>query len=297
MSIPTFGANDLPQDIAAATVQNGAAIVIDVVPDSLADTVAGELRDNLDEFGYRSQRNFSGFQTKRCHSVIDDAPSSVALIEHPLVLGVADAILLPFCESYQIGSMTAIEVCPGQKVQNLHRDDCIYPVQIPGLEFLIGCLWALTDFTLENGATHVVPGSHRHISMDSVIDLSNRQQAVMPKGSVLFYLGSTLHGAGENTSEEARMGLINTYSLGWLRQETNQYLSTPLDQARKLSDTMRCLLGYTTHDRLGDRLGKYYGADTAFVDKDEYARHYRPYHPEDSSEGDGSQKPSGKSTT
>jgi ectoine hydroxylase-related dioxygenase (phytanoyl-CoA dioxygenase family) len=197
-----------------------------------------------------------------------------------MVMDVADAILLPHCESYRIGSITAIEICPGQKVQNLHRDNCIYPVSLPGMEMLIGCVWALTDFTEENGATQVVPGSHRHISMGEDIDLSHVERAVMPKGSVLFYLGSTMHGAGENRSEQARMGLINLYALGWLRQETNQYLSVPFELARSFDERMRSLLGYTTHDRLGDRLGKYYGSDTSFIDKDDYARHYRPYPPD-----------------
>ena len=101
----------------------------------------------------------------------------------------------------------------------------------------------------------------------------------MPKGSALFYLGSTMHGAGANSSNAARMGVITVYSLGWLRQEANQYLSVPWEIARAYDERMRCLLGYTTHDRLGDRLGKYYGSDTSFVDKDDYARHYRPYPP------------------
>ena len=80
------------------------------------------------------------------------------------------------------------------------------------------------------------------------------------------------------------MGLINTYSLGWLRQETNQYLSVALELARTYDKRMRCLLGYTTHDKKGDRLGKYYGSDTSFIDKDNYARNYRPYPPDQQGE-------------
>lgn len=80
------------------------------------------------------------------------------------------------------------------------------------------------------------------------------------------------------------MGVITVYSLGWLRQEANQYLSIPWDVARTYSERMRCLLGYTTHDLKGDRLGKYYGSDTSFIDRDDYARHYRPYAPDDSPE-------------
>ncbi len=275
MALQYFDSKAPAADVAAATLKNGAAVVTDLVSADIADAVTVELRENLDDFGYRSKRDFSGHSTNRCHTVLTDAPSSVALIGHDSVMDVADAILLPHCESYQIGSITAIEVCPGQKVQNLHRDDCIYPVQIPGVQTLLGCIWALTDFTKENGATHVVPGSHRHISMGENVDFSSRVQAIMPKGSVLFYLGSTWHGAGENRSDDARMGLINNYSLGWLRPEVNQYLNVPIDLVRSYDVRMRCLLGYTTHDKKGNRLGGYFGNDDAFVDKDNYARHYR----------------------
>lgn len=284
MALQFFGPTSSPAEVAAATLLDGTAVVSELVSDSLVDTIASDLRQHLDTFGYRSKRDFSGHNTNRCHHVIEESPSSVELISHDMVMGVADEILLPHCESYQINSITAIEVCPGQEVQGLHRDDCVFPVQIPGLEMMIGCMWSLSDFTGENGATHVVPGSHRHIAMDATVDLSHREQAVMPKGSVLFYLGSTLHGAGANLTDTPRMGMINGYSLGWLRQEANQYLNVPLDVARTYDDRMRRLLGYTTHDRLGDRLGKYYGSDTAFIDKDHYARHYRPYPPEQNGE-------------
>ena len=280
MALQTFGPTDSAIDVAAATLRDGAAIVSGLVPASLAETIAGELRENLDTFGYRSQRDFAGLKTNRCHHVLEQAPSSVAIIEHDMVMGVADAILLPHCESYQIGSITGIEICAGQGVQELHRDDTVYPVQLPGLEMQIGCMWALTDFTKKNGATQVVPGSHRHISMDTTLDLSHVEHAVMPKGSALFYLGSTMHGAGANNSDAARMGVITVYSLGWLRQEANQYLSVPWEIAHTYDERMRCLLGYTTHDTRGARLGKYYGSDTSFIDKDDYAQHYRPHPPE-----------------
>lgn len=277
MKLEYFTANASPTEVAAATLRNGAAVITNLVSADVADAIASDLREHLDAFGYRSKRHFSGQHTNRCHHVLDESPASVDLISHDTVMAVADEVLLQHCESYQINSITGIEVCPGQEVQNLHRDDSAFPLQIPGLETVLGSLWSLTDFDEENGATHVVPGSHRHIERDGTYDLSLREQAVMPKGSVLFYLGSTLHGAGANNSDTPRMGLINGYCLGWLRQETNQYLSVPLDVAQNYDERMRCLLGYTTHDRRGDRLGKYYGSDTAFADKDDYARNYRPY--------------------
>ena len=106
------------------------------------------------------------------------------------------------------------------------------------MQFQISAMWALNDFTVENGATRVVLGSHRNYSAnvyqsDENIDYftpdakeykDNTVQATMPKGSVLFYMGSTLHGGGANRSDKLRAGIINTYSLGWLRQEENLYL-------------------------------------------------------------------------
>lgn len=265
----------LPEAIADATLKDGAVVVRDLVPASLAETLAGELRERFDTFGTLSHSDFSGHKTRRIQSVLQYGPSSAALVVHDMVMAVADILLLPHCESYQIGSLTGIEIWPGEKAQDLHRDDSAYPIRIPGLETQISCMWALTDFTLENGATHVVLGSHRHSAFCEVVDLSNVEQAVMSKGSVLFYLGSTWHGGGANRSTEPRMGLINTYSLGWLRQEVNQHLEVPIDVARHYDERMRCLLGYTTHGTKLDRLGKYFGTDPAFVDRDDMARNYR----------------------
>ena len=96
--------------------------------------------------------------------------------------------------------------------------------------------------------------------------VSDWESAVMPKGSALFYMGSTWHGGGANESNAPRAGLINTYSLGWLRQESNQYLEMPPDVAEKLSPRLRALLGYTPHGSGDDKVGNYYGDCPAWLD-------------------------------
>jgi ectoine hydroxylase-related dioxygenase (phytanoyl-CoA dioxygenase family) len=168
---------------------------------------------------------------------------------------VADGILNPHCDNFQLGSTTAIEIHPGESDQELHRDDAIYPIRIPDVEFQVSAMWALNDFTEENGATRVVPGSHDLRSVDDVSE-DDVVQAAMPKGSVLFYMGSTIHGGGANKSNLPRSGMISTYSLGWLRQEDNQYLSIPRDVADSFPEHVRRLLGYQTH---GQYLGTYPG--------------------------------------
>jgi ectoine hydroxylase-related dioxygenase (phytanoyl-CoA dioxygenase family) len=163
---------------------------------------------------------------------------------------IAGAILLPHCINYRIGSCTAIEIYPGEVAQVLHTDDSFYPVRVPGVNFQISAMWALDDFTIENGATCVIPKSHNHDSK-SDYDSNDIVNAVMPKGSVLFYLGDTVHGGGANNSDSPRAGLINTYSLGWLRQEENHYLTIPREVAESYPENIRRLMGYQSHGYLG----------------------------------------------
>jgi ectoine hydroxylase-related dioxygenase (phytanoyl-CoA dioxygenase family) len=165
-----------------------------------------------------------------------------------------------------VGSLTAIEILPGESEQALQRDDSLYPIETAGMELQIGVMWALDDFTEENGGTRVVPGSHRFLRSWHLPGLAGWQPAVMSKGSALFYMGSTWHGGGANRSDAPRMGLVNVYSLGWLRQESNQYLTTPPEVAARFSPRLRALLGYTPHGSGDDRIGKFRGDCPAWVD-------------------------------
>jgi ectoine hydroxylase-related dioxygenase (phytanoyl-CoA dioxygenase family) len=111
-------------------------------------------------------------------------------------------------------------------------------------------MWAVTDFRVDNGATLVVPGSHTWVA-DRVAKEEEIESAEMSAGSVLFWLGGTLHAAGANTASDWRYGVILTYSLGWLRQEENQYLDVPPAAAAKLSPELRDMIGYKMYRGLG----------------------------------------------
>lgn len=250
MELAYFDSDVAHTDLIEALRNTGSAVVTNVMDEETIDICAAEMRPEFDRHGRDTENDFNGYKTLRISSTLRYAPTTAKMIAHPLVLAMADAFLKPHCLSYRIGSNTGIEIYPGEGHQVLHTDDSIYPLRIPGIQFQINVMWAMCDFTEANGATRVVLGSH--LIDDYFDEQPDPVQAVMPKGSLLFYLGPVLHGGGQNNTETPRMGLINTYALGWLRQEVNQYLAVPPELAAQYDETVRRLLGYTKH---GSSLG------------------------------------------
>jgi hypothetical protein len=248
-ALPTFAPDADRRVMADALRAEGAFIVPALAPADVCLQVKADLRAVFDRHGRRSESDFNGYKTLRISSILRNSRTSADLIGHDLVIAMADAILRPHCQSYRIGSTTGIEILPGEGDQRLHRDDAIYPMRFPGVEWQIDVMWALDDFTVENGATRVIPRSHA-LGAPFQIDPATAVQAVMPRGSALFYLGSVWHGGGANRSNASRMGLINTYALGWLRQEVNQYLSIPREVAMSYPRRIQQLIGYQKHGRI-----------------------------------------------
>jgi len=261
-----FTADASADDVVAAIRRDGAAIVEKFVSDEIAEQVKADLRQPFDTVGRSTESDFNGYKTLRVNSVLDISRASAEIVGHERMLDVLDRILLPHCFAYRIGSCTAIEIHPGETDQRLHRDDSIYPIRMPGIEWQASVMWALDDFTLENGATRVVAGSHHWVSPRVPVEGDEVVQAPMPKGSALFYLGSVWHGGGANQSNLPRAGLINTYSLGWLRQEVNQYLTIPRHIAASYPERIQRLIGYTGH---GHGLG-WYARDKGRVPLDDF---------------------------
>jgi len=262
-SIKSFDSNT-PSDVVAATLlQEGGVIVRNLAADDLIDKINQELREPLDSKGHEFENDFNGYKTRRLGAVLGLSRSSAELLTNSLALEVADAVLKRHCDNYQVGSMTAIEIHPGETPQILHRDGDFYPIAIPGVEFQLQAMWALSDFTEENGATRIVTDrdvlkgvKNADTEAFENIDESTVSQAVMPKGSVLFWLQSTIHGGGANTASTPRSGLFISYCLGWLRQEDNQYLLMPREVAESFPENVSRLLGYQAH---GKYLGIYPG--------------------------------------
>lgn len=242
-------------EVVSVLRRDGGVILDEVLADTLLDAVKADLAPHFEREGNRFQNDFNGYLTRRLSALLALSRNAAELIAEPTVLNVVDAVLSPHCHCYRLGSATAIEILPGEAAQELHQDDEFYPTRIPGLEYQVGVMWALDPFTRENGATRLICGSHwtgKHAG-----DASREPaQAVMNRGSALIYFGSTLHGGGPNRSAVPRAGLINTYALGWLRQEENQYLAVPRAVADSYPEHVRRLMGYQAHGRF---LGVYPG--------------------------------------
>jgi ectoine hydroxylase-related dioxygenase (phytanoyl-CoA dioxygenase family) len=173
------------------------------------------------------------------------------VLVHPALLAVCDAILLPSCASYRLNIAHVLDRGPGSEQQLLHRDELVWVhLPDPHPEVQVASIIALEDFTAENGATRVAPGSHRW-PKDRQPGPEELVAAEMPAGAAIVYLGSTIHGGGPNATESTRRrGMHMSFNLGWLRTEENNYLSVPPEIARGLPERAQALLGYAAHDAL-----------------------------------------------
>jgi ectoine hydroxylase-related dioxygenase (phytanoyl-CoA dioxygenase family) len=218
-------------------------IVGGVAPAPLLDRIESELRPYLDVTP-TGPDDFSGNRTRRTGSLIGRSPSCRELVMHPLALGTARTFL-GHATNIQLHLTQAIAIGPGETPQPIHRDQWafdFFPFP-PGYEVQCNTIWALSDFTEENGATRVVVGSNLREDKLS-FGSDDTQPAEMARGSVLFYSGSVYHGGGANRSDTTRIGLNITYNVAWLRQEENQYLSVPREVAETLPTELLRLMGY-----------------------------------------------------
>ena len=241
--LQTLPADTTVDEILAAVDRDGAVIVEGLMSQSLADQIETETAPYIE--ATPAGAGFTGEHTTRTGALTVRSAGCRELILNPSVLDSVKLFLAPFCQQIQLHLTQVIRIRSGQGKQMLHRDRQAWgEIMPPTIEPQLNTIWALTDFTHENGATQVIPGSHRW-------DYARKPQpeeacsAVMSRGSVLIYSGSVIHGGGANNSDGDRSGINITYSLGWLRQEENQYLSCPPEYAKDLDPELQELLGYT----------------------------------------------------
>lgn len=248
MGLQTLNPDCTVEDIIAAMNRDGGCIIRDVLS---ADELQ-RLNADVDPWIEQSAlgvEDFGGRSTKRTGALIARCPSVRPVAMHPLILGAANAFLGPYCERIQLNNTQLITLYPGQGAQPIHRDRLVWGgggggyIPMP-IEPQFNTIWALTDFTKENGATVIVPGSQGW-DFERKAEVEEIAQAEMSRGSVLLYSGTVLHGGGTNRSDSRRIAMNITYSLSWLRQEENQYISCPPRIAKDLDPDLTDLIGYT----------------------------------------------------
>lgn len=245
MSLQTLAPDCKAGEIVAAMQEDGACIVRDLLSEAQLDRLAADLEPWIDR-SKTGADDFTGRQTKRTGALVARCPECRPLVTHPLILGAAKEFLGPHCHRIQLHLTQTIDILPGQGAQLLHRDRLAWGGFLPlPIEPQFNTIWALTDFTQENGATHVIPGSHDWPLDKNPSSPDEGIQAVMDRASVLLYGGTVIHGGGANRSDSPRIGLNITYCLSWLRQEENQFLSCPPEIAKQLDPDLSDLLGYT----------------------------------------------------
>ncbi len=270
-----FTASSDPDAVAAAIDTDGAVIVEGL----LAPEVVARVNDEVEAAVAAADpavplfdpiiEAFNGPCTKQVAGVAGlSCTFAVDVMCHELLLALCDRILLPACASYQLNIGHLLQRGPGAEDQWLHRDEAVWSdVPRPHPELQLASVIAFVDFTRDNGATRVVPGSHRREDRwlppaEQIVapppGASELAYAEMPAGSAVVYLGGTIHGGGANVTETPRRGVHLSYCLGWLRTEENNYLAVPPEVAVALPRRAQELLGYAMHNSI-PRGGGYLG--------------------------------------
>lgn len=220
--------------------RDGYVVISELIP---PETVA-RIREAAEPFlTYDGRNDFEGHRTRRIYSVIEKTLACNPLVEHPLVLALLDRIFQP---GYLLSQLQVINVLPGEKRQPLHYDDGFYPIPRPRKAIGAALIWALDDFTADNGATLVYPKSHLWGEFSlSDVDVGQMVPAVMPSGSAVFFLGTLVHCAGSNHTDRPRLAATTQYCEPWARQQENYSLAISRERARMCSETVQRLLGYS----------------------------------------------------
>ncbi len=243
MAVEHLKASEAPERVVEILQRDGCCVVDQLASRDDMSQLRRELAPYLDATP-ASGDDFGGQNTRRTGGLIGRSEKARELLQHELVLGTVKG-LLEGATSFHVHLTQVIAIGPGESLQPLHRDQWafdFFPFP-PGYEVQCNTLWAMTDFTEENGATRVIPGSNKY---EDKLRLAHEdtEPAEMEAGSALIYTGAIYHGGGANQSNETRYGLNLTYARSWLRQEENQYLSVPQDVARELPTPLLRLMGY-----------------------------------------------------
>src|SRR5580704_8628010 len=229
-----------------------------VVEDAIAPDLIDELNDDLlrleRALGIVPADNlFEGTRTTRIYNLLVHGGLYQRVPIHPNVLPVVEKVLDP---GLLISSLSSIAIGPDESAQLIHADDQVIGLPKPHPPIICNTMWAITDFTEENGATRLCPGTHTADHSPDPFGHYESIPAEMSKGSVLVWVGSLWHGGGANHTEKRRVGMAMNYCAGFLRQQENQQLGIPLETVRRFPRRLQELVGYSIYSGLIGHIDK-----------------------------------------
>jgi ectoine hydroxylase-related dioxygenase (phytanoyl-CoA dioxygenase family) len=234
--------------------RDGYTIVEDAIEPEFVDALVAALERLEQSLDVKPAGNpFEGSRTIRIYNLLAHEGPFVRIPVHANVLPVVESVLDPGC---LVSSLSSISICPGETAQPIHADDQLIPIPRPHPPLVCNTMWALTDFTEENGATRIVPGSHRYDRAPIFGQSYESVAAVMRRGSVMVYNGSLWHGGGENRTQARRVGVAMNYCAGYIRQQENQQLGIPREVVRRFPPRLQELVGYGLYNGLIGHIDK-----------------------------------------
>jgi ectoine hydroxylase-related dioxygenase (phytanoyl-CoA dioxygenase family) len=235
--------------------RDGYTIVEGVFDAAFADAVLDDLTRLERTLSVAPGKNlFEGFQTVRIYNLLVHGALYEAIATHEAILPIVEGVLDRGC---LVSSLSSIAIGPGESAQPIHADDMLIPLPRPHVPLVCNTMWAITDFTEINGATRVLPGTHRDPNNPELgTDYDGAIAATMRRGSVLVFNGSLWHGGGPNRSDARRVGVAMNYCAGWIRQQENQQLGIPREIAARFSPRLRKLIGYGIYHGLLGHIDK-----------------------------------------
>jgi ectoine hydroxylase-related dioxygenase (phytanoyl-CoA dioxygenase family) len=237
----------------AAVREDGYTIVKNAIAPELVDALAAALeRLERDLKVKPAENDFEARRTVRIYNLLAHGAPFPEVPVHAAVLPIVEGVLDPGC---LISSLSSIAIDPGETAQPIHADDQVIPLAKPHIPIVCNSMWALTDFSEANGATRLVPGSHRRDHPVYGGDYPTIA-AEMPKGSVLIWDGALWHGGGANRTDRRRTGVAMNYCAGFIRQQENQQLGVPAETVRGFEPRLQELMGYGVYRGLIGHIDK-----------------------------------------
>jgi ectoine hydroxylase-related dioxygenase (phytanoyl-CoA dioxygenase family) len=226
-------------DAYASLAVDGYAILENVLTPDQVTRVREELAPHLDTTD-TGRDDFEGLSTQRVCALLAKSRVFDDIVSDSRVLPILERILGEGC---LLSAATAINILPGETAQAMHYDESFYRMPKPRATFGVATMWAISDFTADNGATRLIPGSHRWPDDRPTAD-EPWIAADMRAGSVLLYTGTFVHSGGANITDRARLGLSIIYCKPWVRPQETMTLCVTPEMVAQTPERVRRLLGY-----------------------------------------------------